>query len=356
MSWARLDDGFADHPKAVRAGNSAIGCWVRCLTFCAKYATGGFVDAVVAARYGTAEDLAALVSCGLWEAVSRGESVTITGRRDSGRRALPDVEITFDADGYFIRDYLHYHLTRDEVDAGGRDSRTLARASVQQLCSKRAADARAPARADVQQNVHKCAPTTEERPDCTLERADARAGARADVQHLLHHLPSHPIPSQPTPTHPAPAPRAQARDSAREGVVAPQPDPELTADEREVTARLSDLGWRSKTRQFSGPAKWQSMASRMVREFGLTLPDLDELMAEAKEKTRGDPMDLVGDWVSPDHARWKDVLLDRRSRAKHAEAMRRGRSAQSVLNGDHHRNGSSDPKPLRDIGPIYGER
>lgn len=36
MAWARLDDGWGEHPKTVRAGNEAAGLWVRCLAWANK--------------------------------------------------------------------------------------------------------------------------------------------------------------------------------------------------------------------------------------------------------------------------------------------------------------------------------
>lgn len=118
-------------------------------------------------------------------------------------------------------------------------------------------------------------------------------------------------------------------------------------------ARLAELGWRSKTRQFSGRPNWERLALRVVRERGLTLPDIDELLLEAREKTKGDPMDLMGDWIGTDHAQWREVLLDRRSRPKHAAALKRARAAAATADRDVHTNG--DPKPIRDIPPVYGE-
>lgn len=327
MSWARLDDGFGDHPKVVRAGNSAIGCWVRCLTFAAKYSTGGFVDGAVASRYGSPEDHGILVDCGMWVPVRRGESLTITGRRDSGRRALQDVEVKFTSDGYFIRDYLQYHFTKEEVDSGGpRSGNSLGRG------------ARVARAAAAPLEVHN---------RCTSGAQSARADtAPLEVHERLHHLPSHPIPSHPTPPQ---APRAPTRDFA-EGVVAPQRDqePPPSAAEQSVIDRLSELGWRSKMRSGRFATGWAPLALRIVREQSLTIQDIDELLGEARRKSRGDPMDLLGTWINPDSATWRDVLADRRQESKHNAALRRGREADA----EH----VSTPKLLADIGPIYGDK
>lgn len=43
MSWARIDDRIAFHPKVVAAGNAAFGLWVRLLAYSCAHATDGFV-------------------------------------------------------------------------------------------------------------------------------------------------------------------------------------------------------------------------------------------------------------------------------------------------------------------------
>lgn len=44
MSWLRLDDGFASHPKVAGLTDREFRVWVRLLLFCARYRTKGFVD------------------------------------------------------------------------------------------------------------------------------------------------------------------------------------------------------------------------------------------------------------------------------------------------------------------------
>jgi len=48
VSWVRLDDALFSHPKVLRAGNEALGAWVRMLTYCAAYLTDGVIDAETA--------------------------------------------------------------------------------------------------------------------------------------------------------------------------------------------------------------------------------------------------------------------------------------------------------------------
>ncbi len=56
MSWARLDDGWHDHPKTVAAGPEAAGVWAMCLTWAYKQrkksAHPGVVPDDVVKRFG----------------------------------------------------------------------------------------------------------------------------------------------------------------------------------------------------------------------------------------------------------------------------------------------------------------
>lgn len=67
MPWFNVDDGFAFHRKAVRAGNAAIGLWTRAGSWCAGELTDGFVpDHMIRAMRGTAIQTQRLVDAGLW--------------------------------------------------------------------------------------------------------------------------------------------------------------------------------------------------------------------------------------------------------------------------------------------------
>lgn len=55
MGWARLDDGWHDHPKVIEAGCEAAGLWVMCLTWAHANRRNdcppGYIPAAVAARF-----------------------------------------------------------------------------------------------------------------------------------------------------------------------------------------------------------------------------------------------------------------------------------------------------------------
>lgn len=71
--WFKVDDHFAMHPKAVAAGNRAIGLWVRAGSWSADQLTDGFVPAqMISPLGGTRADARQLVAAGLWLAVDGG--------------------------------------------------------------------------------------------------------------------------------------------------------------------------------------------------------------------------------------------------------------------------------------------
>lgn len=96
MSWVKLDDQFAQHPKIMAAGPVAAWLHVSALCYCAKYLTDGAIpERALSTLIDTTEveanvkQLAShLVDVGLW---NRSEN------------------------GYEIHDYLDFNPTREEV-------------------------------------------------------------------------------------------------------------------------------------------------------------------------------------------------------------------------------------------------
>ncbi|WP_381801048.1 hypothetical protein [Streptomyces niveus] len=66
MPWFRIDDKAHSHPKLIKAGNAALGLWLRCGAYAAQHLTDGIVPGVVAELYGTKPQAAKLVRAGLW--------------------------------------------------------------------------------------------------------------------------------------------------------------------------------------------------------------------------------------------------------------------------------------------------
>lgn len=68
MPWFKIDDSAHSHPKMIRAGNAALGLWLRCGAYSAQHLLEGVVPAGIARMYGTAPQAAKLVKVGLWHA------------------------------------------------------------------------------------------------------------------------------------------------------------------------------------------------------------------------------------------------------------------------------------------------
>ncbi len=89
MAWFRLEDSFHSHPKVVRAGNAAVGLWVRCGTWSANFNEDGKVPAEVVRHIGKPREIDALVAARLW---------------------LPTDY------GYLIPDFLLYNQSKEQVE------------------------------------------------------------------------------------------------------------------------------------------------------------------------------------------------------------------------------------------------
>ncbi|MFB6977737.1 hypothetical protein [Streptomyces scopuliridis] len=66
MPWFKIDDKAHSHPKFMRAGNAALGLWLRCGSYAAQHLTEGIVPGVVAQLYGTTPQAMKLVKADLW--------------------------------------------------------------------------------------------------------------------------------------------------------------------------------------------------------------------------------------------------------------------------------------------------
>lgn len=73
MTWFKVDDGFAFHPKAIMAGNAALGLWVRAGAWCGANLTDGALPKHMIGTFGAqARDAKKLVSVGLWVETENG--------------------------------------------------------------------------------------------------------------------------------------------------------------------------------------------------------------------------------------------------------------------------------------------
>lgn len=93
MTWLRLDDGFAAHPKVAHLSPHAFKLHVSALCYCAQFLTDGFVPTarpgLLMEGYRPAQ-VTELVDAGLWEPAEGG---------------------------YWLHDYLKYNPSREKVEA-----------------------------------------------------------------------------------------------------------------------------------------------------------------------------------------------------------------------------------------------
>lgn len=66
MVWFKVDDALAFHPKTLRAGNAAMGLWVRAGSWSAQQLTNGLIPDSILPSLGTVKQAQALVAAGLW--------------------------------------------------------------------------------------------------------------------------------------------------------------------------------------------------------------------------------------------------------------------------------------------------
>ena len=66
MPWFRVDDDLSSHPKAVLAGNAALGLWARSGSWCMKWLTDGHLPRDIARSFGTPAEAKRLVDVGMW--------------------------------------------------------------------------------------------------------------------------------------------------------------------------------------------------------------------------------------------------------------------------------------------------
>jgi hypothetical protein len=90
MVWFHVDDAMAFHPKAIQAGNAAIGLWVRAGAWATSARSDGFIPRTIARRIGTQPQIESLIVSGLWEVKN---------------------------DGYVMHDWHHYQIAKSDIES-----------------------------------------------------------------------------------------------------------------------------------------------------------------------------------------------------------------------------------------------
>lgn len=111
MTWFRLDDQWAHHPKVRAAGRDGRALWVAAGAACAAVNSDGIVEALVVrdaaylAEVSAKKATALLVECGLWHDA---------GTLASCRRCK-DAYSKLPAGAFLFHDWAEYQLTKDQA-------------------------------------------------------------------------------------------------------------------------------------------------------------------------------------------------------------------------------------------------
>lgn len=72
MPWFKVDDTLAFHHKTMRAGNAAMGLWVRAGSWSMQTLSDGFIPDELIGQLGTRSQASRLVDVGLWDRLPTG--------------------------------------------------------------------------------------------------------------------------------------------------------------------------------------------------------------------------------------------------------------------------------------------
>jgi hypothetical protein len=114
MTWIRVDDHFADHPKVMALEThrlAGLGLWVVAASYAARYLTDGFVPFSHVRAHGPARLISRMVAVGLFEPVDGG---------------------------YRLHDWLTYNPSRQAVHDSQAKKRAAGRAGGQASAGARA--------------------------------------------------------------------------------------------------------------------------------------------------------------------------------------------------------------------------
>jgi len=91
VTWFRVDDNLAMHPKVMMAGNAAMGLWVRAGSYCGQHNTDGFLPASMAKTLGTPAQIRALLDAGLWHKCGDGYEFHEWSERQPSREDVEEM-------------------------------------------------------------------------------------------------------------------------------------------------------------------------------------------------------------------------------------------------------------------------
>ncbi|CAM5249578.1 hypothetical protein SGLAM104S_01591 [Streptomyces glaucescens] len=183
MVWFALDDGFDTHPKVRKAGNAAVGLFVRLGVHATKHLTEGHLDGDIVTAYGTAATIRKLLAVGMLHAPGHG----------CPRCPQPA------ADGYYIHDYLDYNKSRAQIEAAREAARKRQQKGRDNARRNRnGGESDANLNANSRQNARSSQPNCDENAPLFDDGAAGQSGtSRRDTHEGATGVPSPPLPSPP---------------------------------------------------------------------------------------------------------------------------------------------------------------
>ncbi|MGV9756973.1 hypothetical protein ACWDUC_14300 [Streptomyces tricolor] len=181
MAWFALDDGFDSHPKVRKAGNAAVGLFVRLGVHATKHLTEGHLDGDIVRDYGTAATIRKLITVGMLHEPGHG----------CPRCPQPA------ADGYYIHDYLDYNKSRAQIEAAREAARKRQqRGRDTARANRNARDSAANLNANSRQNARSSQSNCDENAPLFEDSAAGQDGlSRRDTHEGATVVPSPPLPS-----------------------------------------------------------------------------------------------------------------------------------------------------------------
>ena len=263
MPWFKIDDSAHSHPKMIRAGNAALGLWLRCGAYSAQHLLEGIVPGGIAKIYGTAPQAAKLVKVGLWHAAGH----------DCPRCPQP-------ADGdYVVHDFFEggRNSTRAQVEASRKRATERQARSRAKAAEEKSADDSSSIRERFEDESSANRERFEDESSANRERFDPHFSDSAAGQDGSSHRDAMDsvTPPQAKPSPPSPTEKEEKTASyAREGS-----SPEIPEASRPLVAALQGaqlfVGWELQ------PAEW-FLIEALIRRCGIPA-----LVASARASWQG---------------------------------------------------------------------
>lgn len=116
MTWFKVDDNLAFHPKVLTAGNTAMGLWVRAGAWSSAQLTDGHIPTTMLPVLGAKKtDADRLVTAGLWERTRDGYQFHDWTERNPSRNEVRDARTSRSA-AATLSNHRRWHLERGITD------------------------------------------------------------------------------------------------------------------------------------------------------------------------------------------------------------------------------------------------